>query len=157
MGGEGGPLASGSSGTTGYLVVSPRVCVAEGAGEGKKGGGAGGAPHGGTRRRAACCSQGFFIQVSWTEPASSGTGIPVRFEREPEETEGIQISIQNPSSIGLDQYTGPVQSVTCRWNKSPESVENLTCFQIWIKNSNNKRIFSKNIARCIESNGAKKI
>jgi hypothetical protein len=28
---------------------------------------------------------------------------PVR--REPEETGGIQISNQNPSSIGLDQYT----------------------------------------------------
>jgi hypothetical protein len=28
---------------------------------------------------------GFFIPVPWTEPASSGTGIPVRFDRKPEE------------------------------------------------------------------------
>jgi hypothetical protein len=79
----------------------------------------------------------FFILV---EPASSGTGLPVRFDRELEETGEIQFSIQNPSSIGLDyytdrydRYTGPVRPGTGRWTKKIESVENLTCFQIWIK------------------------
>jgi hypothetical protein len=41
------------------------------------------------------------------------------------------------------------------FNKKNELVESLTCFQIWIKNWKNKRKFSKNIARCIESNGVK--
>jgi hypothetical protein len=37
-----------------------------------------------------------------------------------------------------------------------ESVENLTCFQVWNKKWKNIRNFSKNIARCIESNGIKR-
>jgi hypothetical protein len=81
-----------------------------------------------------CQSQvGFFIPIPWTEPASSGTGMPIRFDREPEETAGIQISIQNHSSTGLDrytdQYTGPVRPGTGLWKKI-ELVKNLTCFQI---------------------------
>jgi hypothetical protein len=60
---------------------------------------------------------GFFY--TGAVPASSGTGLPVRFDREQEETRGFQISIQNLSSIGFDRYTdrfdwytGPVRPVT---------------------------------------------
>jgi hypothetical protein len=85
--------------------------------------------------------------------------------------------------IGVVRYrfTGPVRSETGRnrtnsnfkpkhavqtvptgiptgsrsFNQKIELVENLTCFQIWMKNWRNKRKFSKNIARCIESNRVK--
>jgi hypothetical protein len=62
-------------------------------------------------------NQGFLYQylkanrrppVPYTEFGSTGN------RRKLEETGGIQISIQNPSSIGLDRYTGPVRSRTGR-------------------------------------------
>jgi hypothetical protein len=59
-------------------------------------------------------------EVCTAEPATSGTGIPVRFGREPEE---FKFQFKNPSSICLDRYTGPAQTVTGRWEKNRISGE----------------------------------
>jgi hypothetical protein len=63
------------------------------------------------------------LRYWYTGPVRPGTGV-------------IQISIQNPSSIGLDRYndrydrdTSPVRPGTGHWKKI-ELVDNLTCFQI---------------------------
>jgi hypothetical protein len=67
---------------------------------------------------------GFFCPIGQAEPPWSGTGISGRFNREPTKAGWIQISIQIPSSIGLDmyndsfdRYTGPVRPVNGHWKK----------------------------------------
>jgi hypothetical protein len=95
----------------------------------------------------------FFIPTGGVKPAGSGTGLPVRFVRKPVKTGGIRISNQNAQFKWFPLVYRPVQPVPSRLTKKTELVENLTCFQIWIKIEKIKENFFKNIARCIESNG----
>jgi hypothetical protein len=118
-----------------------------------------GSSHGGASSTRACVWGGgggaptrVFFPTSQAKPLWSGSRISDQFNRPKPDKFKFQIKIR--SSVGLVRYTGPVRPVPGRLAQITEVVENLTCFQIWIKNWKNKKKFH-NIARCIESNGVK--
>jgi hypothetical protein len=106
---------------------------------------------------------GFFLPTDRTEPARSGTGLPVRFGREPvgnrtnSNLNSNHVVQSGPTGIptGLIGIPDRFDRFPVVETKKPNYCRILTWFQIWIKKWNNKRKFSKNIARCIESNGDK--
>jgi hypothetical protein len=89
---------------------------------------------------------GFFSPTGQAESPRSITGIPDRFNRNRPKPVEFKFQIKFCSSIGLVRYTD-------RWTKKPNQRRIWRVFKFELKN---KRKFSKNIARCIESSGVKK-